>query len=156
MLHKKAESLWTQRHHILVIQHNVRNPDGVWGNSDGGDSQVIIWIPSELHVCPLLSSDRKTFTFTPHKRSVGNTGKWLVESRFITILLCSALPVWSTRWWSSAGSSHPNKWKSSCSRCLCFGEGTQRLTTSTSWEMASPNFTRTVPFRSSTGLTHFW
>lgn len=30
------------------------------------------------------------------------------------------------------------------------------LTTSTSWEIARPNFTCTVPFRSSTGLTHFW
>lgn len=30
------------------------------------------------------------------------------------------------------------------------------LTTSTSWEIARPNFTCTVPFSSSTGLTHFW
>lgn len=48
-------------HYILVIEHNVRNPDGVWGNSDGGDAQIMIRIPSELHVCPLLNAERNGF-----------------------------------------------------------------------------------------------
>ncbi len=56
-----THTVGTEWHHILVIEHNFGNPDGVWGNSDGGDAQIMIRIPSELHVCPLLNAERHEF-----------------------------------------------------------------------------------------------
>lgn len=41
--------------HLLVIKHNVWDPYGVGGHSDGGNAQVLIRVPAKLHVNPFLT-----------------------------------------------------------------------------------------------------
>lgn len=94
-------------------------------------------------------------------------------SRVWRRLICKALLASSIRWWSSADSSHPlnagvkifkyfSDKKSLAvlplsKYCKIFPVLSKSVfTTSTSWEMANPNLTLTVPFRFSTGRAHFW
>ncbi len=46
-------SMYVERD-LLIIQYNVREPDPVRGDSDNCDAQIVIWVPSEFHVNPLL------------------------------------------------------------------------------------------------------
>lgn len=45
---------WNFRVTLLLIQDDVWEPDIFWRNSDGGDSSVFIWIPSQLVINPFL------------------------------------------------------------------------------------------------------
>lgn len=47
-------------HPLLVVKNKVWPPDIIWGNADFFHTTVVIWIPSEVDICPLLK--REDFT----------------------------------------------------------------------------------------------
>lgn len=44
-------------HPLLVVKNKVWPPDIIWGDADFFYATVVIWIPSEVDVCPLLKRE---------------------------------------------------------------------------------------------------
>lgn len=41
--------------HPLVVEHNIRPPDELGGDSDGGDILKLLRVPAQLVIAPFLS-----------------------------------------------------------------------------------------------------
>lgn len=39
---------------LLVIKHNIRPPNDFRGDADGGDILILLWVPAEFIIIPLL------------------------------------------------------------------------------------------------------
>lgn len=46
--------VWGGMHDLLFVQDDVRQPDRLRRHSDGGNAPVVVRIPLQLHVNPLL------------------------------------------------------------------------------------------------------
>lgn len=52
-------SLEQAARYSLFKQNNVRKPQRLRGDTDGGDPTILLWIPGELVVDPFLQGDRR-------------------------------------------------------------------------------------------------
>lgn len=46
-----------QPDNILVVENQIRPPNVSGGNSDLFDATVILWVPLQVHIFPLLKKD---------------------------------------------------------------------------------------------------
>ena len=53
---------------LLLVEDDVREPDALGGHPDGPDAPVLLWVPAQLVVGPLLGRDT-----APRQTVVGNT-----------------------------------------------------------------------------------
>lgn len=47
----------------LVVQDNVRPPDDLRGDADGSYILVVVWVPAEFVIVPLLQENSGCFHF---------------------------------------------------------------------------------------------
>lgn len=79
----------------LVVQDDVRPPDELGGDADGGHVLVVSRVPAKLVVVPLLGEGRREVGWGGWEGAGGPGGR------------SSHSPASPTRWSSSSGSSHP-------------------------------------------------